>query len=332
MGSGTLVTFPVLIALGITPVTASISNAMGLVAGNAAGAWGYRRSLQAGGKQLLQLLPASLLGGISGAWLLLHLPEKVFHYAAPVLMVLALLMVVFQPRLQAWVRNREENPEHAIRDKRHGVLLIVLVYLAGVYGGYFVAAQGILLVGILGVFMTGTMQNANAMKNILVLGVNMVAAISYLIFAFDRINWLLWSSSSPSAPLIGGVVGSKVGRKLSPRGPPGRHLYPWPRGAGLHDRQPAEMTSPVTFHYLESADDPRVSDYTPLTDVHLRKVARARGRNVHRGILAGPPPRAGSRTPAPVLFPWRRNGWRTSATSLMQYPRRAGLHRQRRPA
>ncbi|MFE4543989.1 sulfite exporter TauE/SafE family protein [Arthrobacter sp. NPDC056727] len=215
VGSGTLVTFPVLIALGIAPVTASMSNAMGLVAGGAAGAWGYRRELKGRGRQLLRLLPASLLGGISGAWLLLHLPEKVFHYAAPALIVLALLMVVFQPRLQRWVRNREENPEHALRDRHHGILLVVLVYLAGVYGGYFVAAQGILLVGILGVFMTGTIQNANAMKNILVLGVNLIAAASYLLFAFDRINWTVVAIIAVSS-LIGGLVGSKVGRRLSP--------------------------------------------------------------------------------------------------------------------
>jgi uncharacterized membrane protein YfcA len=215
VGSGTLVTFPVLIALGITPVTASISNAMGLVAGNAAGAWGYRKELAGRGKQLLRLLPASLLGGITGAWLLLHLPEKVFHYAAPALIVLALLMVVFQPKLQQWVRNREENPEHAIRDRSHRTVLIVLVYLAGVYGGYFVAAQGILLVGILGVFMTGTIQNANAMKNILVLGVNIVAAASYLLFAFGRINWAVVGIIAVSS-LIGGVVGSRVGRRLTP--------------------------------------------------------------------------------------------------------------------
>jgi uncharacterized protein len=215
VGSGTLVTFPVLIALGVAPVVASMSNAMGLVFGTAAGAFGYRRELKGRGRQLMRLLPASLLGGISGAWLLLHLPEKVFHYAAPVLIVLALLMVVFQPRLQTWVRSREENPEHAVRDKQHGVLLVVLVYLAGVYGGYFVAAQGILLVGILGVFLTGTIQNANAMKNILVLGVNLVAALSYVLFAFDRINWLVVLLIAVSSS-IGGLLGAKVGRRLSP--------------------------------------------------------------------------------------------------------------------
>ena len=215
VGSGTLVTFPVLIALGVTPVVASMSNAMGLVFGTAAGAFGYRRELKGRGRQLLQLLPASLLGGLSGAWLLLHLPEQVFHYVAPVLLVLALLMVVFQPRLQAWVRNREADPEQAVRDKRHGMLLVVLVFLAGVYGGYFVAAQGILLVGILGVFLKGTIQNANAMKNVLVLGVNLVAALSYLLFAFDRIHWLVVLLIAVTST-VGGLVGAKVGRKLKP--------------------------------------------------------------------------------------------------------------------
>ena len=215
VGSGTLVTFPVLIALGFAPVTASISNATGLVAGSAAGAWGYRKELAGRRNQLLKLLPASLLGGITGAYLLLHLPEMVFQYAAPALIVVALLMVVFQPRLQRWVQTREQNPEHAIRDKQHGVLLVVLVYLAGVYGGYFVAAQGILLVGILGVFMAGTMQNANAMKNILVLGVNIVAAVSYLLFAFDRISWTAVGLIAVSS-LIGGLIGARVGRRLSP--------------------------------------------------------------------------------------------------------------------
>ena len=132
------------------------------------------------------------------------------------LIVVALLMVVFQPRLQQWVRNREAEPRaRHPRTRSHGILLVVLVYLAGVYGGYFVAAQGILLVGILGVFMTGTIQNANAMKNILVLGVNLVAAASYLLFAFDRINWPVVALIAVSS-LIGGVVGAKVGRRLSP--------------------------------------------------------------------------------------------------------------------
>ena len=133
--------------------------------------------------------------------------------------MLALLFVIFQPRLQAWVRERIQDTAQANKNQSQPlVLLVVLIYFAGVYGGYFVAAQGILLVGILGIFLHGTLQQANAMKNILVLGVNVVAAASYLLFAFDRIDWTVVGLIAVSS-LIGGVIGSKVGRRLSPVGP-----------------------------------------------------------------------------------------------------------------
>jgi uncharacterized protein len=212
VGSGTLVTFPVLVALGFAPVTATISNAMGLIAGNVGGVYGYRRELSGLRSTLKVLLPASLLGGITGAALLLNLPEAVFEYAAPFLIVIALLFVVFQPRLQKWVREREAAQA---REKSHPWVLLFLVYFAGVYGGYFVAAQGVLLVGILGVFLHGTIQQANAIKNVLVLGVNIIAAISYMIFAFDRIDWWVVLIIAVSS-LIGALAGSAVGRRLKP--------------------------------------------------------------------------------------------------------------------
>ncbi|MCT1546598.1 sulfite exporter TauE/SafE family protein, partial [Kocuria rhizophila] len=109
VGSGTLVTFPVLVTMGVPPVTASMSNAMGLIAGNLTGAWSYRSELRGLKRTLLKLLPCSVVGGVIGAVLLLHLPEEVFEVVAPVLIVVALLFVVFQPRLQAVVRARKER-------------------------------------------------------------------------------------------------------------------------------------------------------------------------------------------------------------------------------
>lgn len=221
VGSGTLVTFPILLALGYAPVTATMSNAMGLIAGIVSGTWGYRRELKGLGSTLLRLLPASALGGVTGAVLLLNLPDEVFGFVAPFLIVVALGFVVFQPKLQRWVMHRSAieaapaGPTHARSVQRHPLTLMVLVYLAGVYGGYFVAAQGILLVGILGVFFHGTMQHAVAMKNVLVLTVTLVATASYMLFALDRIDWwvvLLIGVSS----LIGGFVGAIVGRRLAP--------------------------------------------------------------------------------------------------------------------
>lgn len=218
VGSGSLVTFPVLVALGYAPVNAVISNAMGLVAGGFSGAWGYRREARKMTWTLLRLVPVSLIGGLIGAFLLLHLPESVFGYVAPVLIVLALLLVIFQPRLSAWVKGRSAtqiiNPDDVDRLKLPPVLY-VLVFLIGVYGGYFTAAQGILLMAVFGIFLHSTLQQSNAVKVILSLVVNLVAAASYLIFAFERINWMVVLLIAIGS-LIGGFIGAKVGRRLSP--------------------------------------------------------------------------------------------------------------------
>lgn len=224
VGSGTLVTFPVLVSVGFPPVTAQMSNAIGLVAAGFSGTWGYRRELREAGTIAKKLTGASLIGGIIGATLLMQLPATVFDYAAPALIVFAILFVVFQPRLNAWVKRRriadgDEPVNPAISPLPSGQVspaLIILVFLAGIYGGYFVAAQGVLLMGILGVFMTtGTLVHANAIKTWLSLAVNLIAATGYLIFAFDRIDWtavLLIAVSS----LVGGSLGAKIGRRIRP--------------------------------------------------------------------------------------------------------------------
>ncbi len=215
VGSGTLVTFPVLVALGYPPVTATISNAMGLIAGNISSSWGYRREIYQVRHTLVRLLPASLLGGIAGASLLLHLPDTVFAYVAPVLIVLAILLVAFQPKLAELVRTRQKPVGSAPAVPAVSLGLVAAVFFTGIYGGYFVAAQGVLLMGIMGVLLNGTLQQANALKNILVLGVNVIAAISYLIFAFERIEWPVVGLIALSS-FVGGNIGARIGRKLSP--------------------------------------------------------------------------------------------------------------------
>lgn len=215
VGSGTLVTFPVLVTMGVPPVTATMSNAMGLIAGNITGAWGYRSKLKGAEQTLYQLIPCSVAGAVVGAILLMQLPEKVFSYTAPLLIVLALGCVIFQPRLQAIVHAAKSAQGDLGQPHKQPVTLYILVFLAGVYGGYFVAAQGVLLLGILGIFLLGSIQIANAVKTVLVTIVNLVAAISYILFALDRINWwvvLLIAISST----IGSWVGAKIGQKLSP--------------------------------------------------------------------------------------------------------------------
>src|SRR4051794_6092164 len=116
VGSGTLVTFPVLLAVGLPPVTASISNSLGLVPGNLTGAIGYRRELRGQRRLLVRLLPASVLGALTGAFLLLHLPASSFEAIVPVLVGLAVLLVAVQPAVQrALVRRRSPGDDGAQR-------------------------------------------------------------------------------------------------------------------------------------------------------------------------------------------------------------------------
>lgn len=217
VGSGTLITFPTLVALGFPPVTATMSNAVGLVAGGVSGTWGYRRELRGQWTRLRWQIPASLLGAAGGAWLLLHLPEKVFQQVVPVLLVLALVLVVIGPRIQAWARRRAEAQGQSADHISAGRLaaLITGTFAVGVYGGYFTAAQGILLIAVMGALLPEDMQRMNAAKNLLSLLVNIVAAVAYTVVAFDRISWVAAGLIAVGS-LIGGFLGAHYGRRLSP--------------------------------------------------------------------------------------------------------------------
>lgn len=217
VGSGTLITFPTLVALGYPPVTSTMSNAVGLVAGGVSATWGYREELRGQGDRLRWQIPASLAGAVLGAYLLLHLPATVFAAVVPGLLVLALLLVVIGPRIQSWARRKAEeagrHPEHVTPGRR--VLLVVGTFAVGVYGGYFTAAQGILLVGVMGALLPESLQRMNAAKNLLALVVNIVAALGYTLVAFDRISWPVAGIIAVSS-LVGGWLGARYGRGLSP--------------------------------------------------------------------------------------------------------------------
>ena len=217
IGSGTLFTFPVLLSLGFPPVTATMSNAIGLVPGSISGTWGYRRELAGQKRRVLRLLPASILGAVTGAWLLLHLPPETFEAVVPVLLVLALILVVTQTRIQRALARRRERKAVKVGEtsSEREVASFSATYLVGIYGGYFAAAQGILLVGALGVLIPETLQRLNALKNLLSLAVNTVAASAYAIVAYDRISWTA-AGLIAAGSLVGGFVGAGVGRRLPP--------------------------------------------------------------------------------------------------------------------
>lgn len=217
VGSGTLVTFPTLIAFGLPPRVATMSNAVGQIPGGLSGSWGYRRELVGQSKNIRQQLPASLLGAVTGAYLLLHLPTSTFEQVVPILLVLAIVLIIAQPSLQRYMRLRASRSgrDQSEMTRKRRALVIGSTYLIGVYGGYFAAAQGVMLVAVMGVLLPESLQRVNALKNVLSLCVNVVAATAYMIAAFDQIVW-------PAAALIaggtlcGGFIGARYGRKLSP--------------------------------------------------------------------------------------------------------------------
>jgi uncharacterized protein len=208
VGSGTLITFPVLLAFGYAPVTANVTNSLGLVPGSASGAYGYREELRGQWRRTGRLACGSVIGGICGAVLLLVLPASAFKAIVPGFIAVALVLVVVQPRLTAWLdaRGRERTPDA-------GPAVLLGVFAAGVYGGYFGAAQGILLLAILGLGLPESLQRVNAVKNVLAGLVNLVAAVVFVIVA--HIAWGAAVALAVGAAL-GGVIGARVGRRLPP--------------------------------------------------------------------------------------------------------------------
>ncbi|MBM7520520.1 sulfite exporter TauE/SafE family protein [Nocardioides nitrophenolicus] len=220
VGSGTLITFPTLLALGVPAVTANMSNSLGLVPGGVAGAFGYRRELAGQRERVLRLLAFSTTGGVLGAVLLLVLPPGAFRAAVPVLILLGIVLVIVQPRLSRAVAARAAERGEGAAERSWWVPLAV--FGTGVYGGYFGAAQGVILMGVLGIGVSESLQRLNGVKNVLVAVVNGVAGLIFVLVAElgllgseARIDWLIVLLVGVGA-VCGGLLGSAVGRTLPP--------------------------------------------------------------------------------------------------------------------
>lgn len=212
VGSGTLITFPTLLAFGVPPVTANVTNTVGLVPGSLSGAIGYRAELAGQRRRLLRLGSASVLGGTAGAFLLLWLPSEAFDTIVPVLVGLGVLLVVLGPAISRRVAARAARRGHEPRD--HGAPWVwPAIGVAGVYGGYFGAAQGVLLMAILGIGVDDDLQRHNATKNVLALLVNGVAAVVFVVVA--DVDWPVAGLIAAGA-VVGGQLGAGVGRRLPP--------------------------------------------------------------------------------------------------------------------
>ncbi len=217
VGSGTLITFPVLLMFGYPALTANTSSSIGLVAGNFSGVWGYRKEIANLKPVVKKLLPASLIGGLVGASLLLILPSTVFDVVVPILIALGILLVAVGPLIQRRTMQsiKKSSGEPYASEIRRPVLTFVTVLLLGIYGGYFGAAQGVLMVGFLGIIMGISLQGLNALKNMLVAVVNLVSTVIFTVFAFDILNWWVVLGLAVGAT-AGGLVGGKIGRRLPP--------------------------------------------------------------------------------------------------------------------
>jgi hypothetical protein len=208
-GSGTLVTFPTLVAIGYQPLLANVSNTVGLVPGSAAALWAYGPELRALRHRLIQFVPVSVLGAILGGVLLLTAPASAFKAIVPFLIGSALLLVLVQPQLSKLLSTRQAQDEP--RDRTW--LMMAAVFAVGVYGGYFGAAQGIMLIGVLSTMLRADMQHLNALKNALALTANLTAALLFV--TVHHIDWTVAGLIAVGS-MIGGFLGGRYARRLSP--------------------------------------------------------------------------------------------------------------------
>ena len=210
VGSGTLITFPVLLAFGYAPVTANVTNAVGLVPGSAAGAVGYRRELRGQRRRAVPLLIASAAGAAIGAILLLSLPASAFKDIVPVFIGLAVAMIVLQPQL-----TRALEGHRRAADQAAGPAATAGTALTGVYGGYFGAAQGILLLSLLGLTIDDDLQRINALKVVLAGLNNFVSGVIFVFAA--HVDWGA-AGLIAAGSILGGTAGAHWGRRLPPAG------------------------------------------------------------------------------------------------------------------
>jgi len=211
VGAGSLLTFPTLLFLGYPPLVANVSNTIGLVPGAISGAVGYRRELAGQRSRAQPLVVAAALGGLTGACLLLVLPASAFATIVPVLILIACGLVAIQPRLSAWVLERRARS--GVVHVGGGWSLVVGVYLTGIYGGYFGAAQGVILIALLAILVDDDLQRLNGLKNLIAAVINGVAAVLFILVA--PVAWvpaILLAIGS----IVGGQLGAVVGRRLSP--------------------------------------------------------------------------------------------------------------------
>ena len=211
VGVASLLSFPILVAVGLPPVVANASNTVGLTPGAISGSWGYRSELREHPRVTAIVLATCAVGSVVGAVLLLALPPAVFEGVVPWLILGTCLLVGIQPRLSAKLRERRGS--EAVDRLHVSPVTAGFGTLTGVYGGYFGAGSGVMMLAVLGLGTDLPFRIANALKTLAVLAANLIASVIF-IFAAD-IDWravVLLAAGS----VVGGYIGARIGRRLPP--------------------------------------------------------------------------------------------------------------------
>ena len=243
VGSGSLITFPTLVALGYPPLLANVSNNIGLVPGSVSGVYRLpaRARRPAGSVCVASCRPRCSVASPARPCCCV-LPSKVFQKVVVVLIAIALVLVIVQPILSKRLAARAREGGHGSRDVTF--VLAALVFAAGIYGGYFGAAQGIILIAVLGIFLDDDLQRLNASKNVLAMSVNAVASV---VFIFStEVDWKVVGTIAVGST-IGGQIGATRRSSAEPQGAPRRH-----RGGGPHRPRPPPLTPPFTRNLSSS--------------------------------------------------------------------------------
>jgi uncharacterized protein len=207
-GGGTLLSFPALLLLGFPALTANVTSTIGLLPGYAGGSVAYRAELSVQRERVRWLGPISVVGAIAGAILLTRTPNTVFAAIVPWLILGACALLLLQPVVTSRVRARRP-----VREQHRSPVLAVAQFLGGVYGAFFGAGLSVMMLAVLGLFIRDDLQRLNALKGILALIINVVAAI-YFAF-FGPVSWIAAAVMLPASAL-GGFVGVTLARRLSP--------------------------------------------------------------------------------------------------------------------
>jgi uncharacterized protein len=209
-GGGTLITFPVLTALGVPAVAANVTNTVALCPGYLGGILAQSKDLRGQKSRLLLLLPAAMFGGIAGGLLLLRTGEKSFRTLVPFLILLASILLAVQDRVRSWIAHRSRRSG---QDSAHSGWTIVPDALAAVYGGYFGAGLSVILLAVIGLSLDDTLTRLNALKQVMALGANLAAAIIFLFSG--RVVWTVALVMAVGA-LIGGAMGGRLAGRVRP--------------------------------------------------------------------------------------------------------------------